>query len=307
MGKTGIIATREWRECVRRRSFVISTLLTPLILLAVAWFVGTTANGIEQFNTNDEVVVTAIESEAQSDFASTFGASALAYILGFMMYIMVIRYGTQVMYGVAEEKGNRVLEVMISSVKPSELMMGKILGVAMVALTQIATWFVIFGSVWLAEGSLNEITNVIPPTEATYGGLLAMWWILFFVGGYLLYAAMFAAVGSACDDANSSNQFQAFVSMPIILGLIVLFIAAGDWNGSLAWWCSMIPLTSPIVMMARIPYGVPIWEIVVSLTILFASFFAMVHLAGRVYRTGILMYGKKATFAELWRWIKYKY
>ena len=435
MGKIGIIASREWRERVRKRSFAIATFLTPILLLGVTWlacwlveykpeetkqiavidrsgiiypslqshsniiYKPSEESNIDQLKTEDwgvlligsnilndgsdvqlysfspltadveqlisqdikeiveneklksdnienlDDILAKVESKIQigsfviDDNGVESGTSSiisyiLAYLFGFVMYILVLKYSSQVMYGVIEEKSNRVLEVMVSSVKPLELMLGKIIGVAYVALTQIAIWMIVIvalggvvrsglasqellgfldSTVVVADNNELTIRDVANSPQA-FGGImnptamlsLALCFVLFFAGGYLLYAAIFAAVGSACDDAHSSNQFEALVTMPVIAGLIVMFIAVSDPEGPIAFWGSLIPFTSPIVMIARIPYGVPVWEIIAALVVLFATFAIIAQLAGRIYKTGILTYGKKVGFRELYEWIKYK-
>ena len=246
--------------------------------------------------------------------------------------MFVLIYASQVMTGVIEEKNNRALEVMVSSVRPMELMMGKILGVAAVAVTQFTLWVIIV--VGLGSLTLNMIVPEdimaaaemgVAPSVAMeqssadlmramsiistpgYVAMLVGGFLVFFVGGYLLYAAMFAAVGSAMDNAGDGNQFQNIVTLPIFVALVVMFGAMNDPDGALAVCFSLIPFTSPIVMMARLPYGVPVWEVVLSILLLYSTFMVMVWLAGKIYRVGILMYGKKVTFRELYKWMKYKY
>jgi ABC-2 type transport system permease protein len=264
--------------------------------------------------------------------ASSVLSYAVSYVFGFLMYMFVLIYASQVMTGVIEEKSNKVLEVMVSSVRPMELMMGKILGVAAVAVTQFLLWVIIV--VGLGGLTINMILpedimaatqmgiapsvgasqNVADLSQALsiisrpdYVAVLLCGFLLYFVGGYLLYAAMFAAVGSAIDNAGDSGQFQSLITMPIVIALVVMFGVMNDPDGSLAVWFSMIPFTSSIVMMARLPYGVPVWEIAVSLALLYGTFVVVLWLAGKVYRVGILMYGKKVTVKELCRWMTYKY
>ena len=255
--------------------------------------------------------------------------------LGMVLYMFLMIYGAMVMQSVIEEKSSRVLEVVVSSVRPFELMMGKIFGVASVAVVQVLIWGVLVCGVGAlvmphlipAEmmGSVEAMrAGTLDPTAAgdfdpeTLGaialatdvGYLAMlfgYLLLFVVGGYLLYSAMFAAVGSAVDNAQDAAQLQTPIMIPIILAVIVEMSVLNDPNSPLAFWFSLIPFTSPVVMMARIPYGIPTWEIVLSLVLLYAAFVGMVWLSAKIYRVGIFMYGKKPTLREMFRWIRYKY
>lgn len=272
------------------------------------------------------------EEDAQSQSSAV--ATATGYILGFVLYMFLLIYGSMVMQSVIEEKNNRVLEVIVSSVRPFELMMGKILGVAAVAVVQVLIWgvlIVVAGSVVMpqlmpadAMASVQAMQQGMP--DAAMGGMdsdmlqivaaltdlgyivkIFVCLLLFIVGGYLLYSAMFAAVGSAVDNVQDASQLQMPVTLPIILALLMMIAVIKDPNSPLAFWFSLIPFTSPVVMMARIPYGIPAWEVALSLVLLYASFVAMVWLAGKIYRVGIFMYGKKPTFRELLKWMKYKY
>ena len=272
------------------------------------------------------------ESQAQSSVAAT----VLGYILGFVLYMFLLIYGGMVMQAVIEEKNSRVLEVMVSSARPFELMLGKILGIASVAVVQIAIWGVLIigvgsfvlpqlmpdsmmaGVEAVQEGGAAgaeiaaaadfdpELMQIMATvTDTGYVAKIFVCLLLFVLGGYLLYSAMFAAVGSAVDSVQDAQQLQTPITIPIILALIMMLAVIRDPNSPLAFWFSMIPLTSPVVMIARVPYDIPMWEIVVSLTILYASFFGMVWVAAKIYRVGIFMYGKKPNFKELWKWIRY--
>lgn len=255
--------------------------------------------------------------------SSSMVAMGTAYIGGFLIYLFIILYGVSVMNGVIEEKSNRIIEVMISSVKPFELMFGKIVGIALVALTQLAVWIVIFVGVFLAVQSLfipdmaagmpTELATIDPDlstvittlSNVSYVLTILGCYLIYFVGGYLLYAAMYAAVGSAVDNVQDAQQLQLPVTIPLIFAFILAMNAMNDPNSTLAFWGSMIPFTSPIVMMARVPYGVPAWELIVSIVLLIATFIAMTWFSAKIYRVGIFMYGKKPTLREFIRWIKY--
>lgn len=263
--------------------------------------------------------------------SSTELGMIIGYVFGFFMYMFIIIYGVMVMQGVMEEKQSRIVEVIISSVKPFQLMMGKIIGIALVGLTQIAIWVVLGFIIISAARELNgggaqQVQDVMTQTNAAAqqmsqsGKLQSIFsmintinvplivgcFIFFFIGGYLLYSSMFAAVGSAIDAPEDAQQFSMPIMLPVILSIMVLMSAVKNPEGPIAFWFSMIPLTSPIVMMARIPFGVPPWEILLSMTLLVAAFVSMVWLSGKIYRTGILMYGKKANWKELAKWLKYR-
>jgi ABC-2 type transport system permease protein len=239
------------------------------------------------------------------------------------------------MRGVIEEKTSRVVEILVSSVKPFELMMGKIVGIALVALTQFALWVVLtfaiisivspiinvnnmqpeMGQVIQGNDMSQEIQNFdkggnfISDAFATLSnlplGLLFFSFIYFFLGGYLLYGSLFAAIGGAVDNETDTQQFMLPITVPLILSIILAQVIIQNPNGGVAFWFSMIPFTSPIIMLIRIPFGVPVWEIVLSMSLLAATFIGTTWLAGKIYRIGILMYGKKVNYKELWKWIRY--
>lgn len=270
------------------------------------------------------------DSQAQSSVVAT----VLGYVLGFMLYMFLLIYGSMVMQSVIEEKNSRVLEVMVSSVRPFDLMLGKILGVALVAVVQIVLWGILICGVGgallpalmpsdlmagaqamqagmpeaaAASGVDPEMLSAVAAmTDLGYVVKIFVCLLLFVFGGYLLYSAMFAAVGSAVDNVQDASQLQLPITLPIILALLVMMAVIKDPNSQLAFWFSVIPLTSPVVMMARIPYDIPLWEIVLSLGLLYVSFVGMVWLAAKIYRVGIFMYGKKPTLKELARWVKYR-
>jgi ABC-2 type transport system permease protein len=265
---------------------------------------------------------------------SSIVATVIAYVLSFMLYMFILLYGAMVMQSVIEEKNSRVLEVMVSSVHPLEMMMGKVLGVASVALLQIAIWLGIIIGVgyfvipeiipdevamavsMLQQGASPDSINVDADmsmlqaiatlTDVGYLVKIIASLIVFMTGGFLLYAALFAAVGSAVDTPQDAQQLQTPITLPIILSLLVMISVINDPTSDIAFWFSMIPLTSPIVMMARIPYDIPAWEIFLSLGILIATFAVTVWFAGKIYRVGILVHGSKPSFKDLWKWMKYK-
>lgn len=264
-------------------------------------------------------------------------STVLSYILGivltFLLYMCLLLYGQMVMTSIIEEKNNRVLEIVVSSVKPTQLMLGKICGIGLVAVTQIVIWGVLIAamSAFLLPAlvpaemaseltALNSGTLDVGSAATDMEILQAMsimgnvgyiiqlfgMLILFLVGGFLLYSAIFAAIGSSVDNIQDASQLQSFVIFPIIIGIVLGMTAASDPTSTLSLWTSFIPFTSPMVMMARIPSGIPGWQIAVSLVILYASFLALVWVAAKIYRVGIFMYGKKPTFKDLLRWARYK-
>jgi ABC-2 type transport system permease protein len=271
---------------------------------------------------------------------SSEAAAIVGYALAFLLYGILFIYGAQVMRGVMEEKTNRIIEVMVSSVKPFQLLIGKIVGVGLVGLTQFVLWIVLswaISSVVMTvflkdqvktntekniqmaskglpqtaelkkmEASQNPINELLGYAKTLPITTIIISFLLYFLGGYLLYSALFAAVGAAVDSEADTQQFMLPVSLPIIIAIILAPAAMKDPDGNLAFWASMIPFTSPIHMMIRIPYGVPIWQIVISLLLLVIGFIGTTWLASRIYRVGILMYGKKVTFKELGKWIFYK-
>ena len=272
-------------------------------------------------------------SEEDAEGSSAVVASVLAYVLSFILYMFLILYGVMVMQSVIEEKNNRVLEVLVSTVKPFDMMMGKILGIACVALVQILIWIVFIAGVayfvlphilpdeiltamdLLKQGvpasavggtEMGMLQAIMMLSNIKYIGGIIIWLLVFVFGGFLLYAAMFAAVGSAVDSPQDAQQLQTPIMLPIILALFVMLSVINDPTSNLAFWFSMIPFTSPIVMMARIPYEIPMWEVCLSAVLLYATFLFVVWGAGKIYRVGILMHGKKPNVKELLRWMRYK-
>lgn len=248
-------------------------------------------------------------------------SSMLSYVLGigtmFILYMFIILYGQMVMTSIIEEKNNRVLELVVSSVRPTDLMLGKILGIGLVAVTQIVIWalLIICCSVWLMPilatavadtGDATMIQAMSTLGDTGYMITIFTYLVLFLIFGYLFYSSLYAAIGSAVDNIQDASQLQSVAIVPIIFALIVSMQVVVDPNSTLALWTSMIPFTSPMVMMARLPFGIPAWQPIVSLAILILSVLAMIWLSAKIYRVGIFMYGKKPTFAELIRWTRYK-
>lgn len=242
----------------------------------------------------------------------------LGIVLGMLLYMVIIIYGQMVLTSVVEEKSSRVLDVMVTSCSPFQLMMGKILGIATVALTQIAIWavLVIAASKFLipalfsadiaatSDMMLQGVMGTLGDTG--YITMLFAYLALFILGGFLLYASLYAAAGSAVDSVQDGQQFNTIIMMPIILAMIVMMSVFNDPNSPIAFWASMIPFTSPVVMIARIPFGIPTWEIVVSLVVLYLSFVLTTWLSAKIYRIGIFMHGKRPSWSELAKWIKMK-
>ncbi len=258
---------------------------------------------------------------------------ALGVILAALVYFFIVFFGGQVMQGVSEEKNNRIIEVIISSVKPFQLMMGKIIGVSLVALTQFVLWIVLTlvlylgfsaylglsnpemlsqGTVMAQEITSNDIMsnesvqNILQIVHSIDFGTIIPTFLIFFILGYLLYATLFAAIGSLVDSNTDSQQFSLPVTVPLMVAFFSLFYIPNNPDSSLSVWFSMIPFTSPLSMMVRIPFGVPIWQIVVSVLLLAGTFVLMTWIAAKIYRTGILMYGKKLSYKEIFKWLKYK-
>lgn len=273
------------------------------------------------------------EGEKQSSAGAAMG---VAMALSVLIYICLLLYGTQVMRGIIEEKTNRIVEVIISSVKPFQLMMGKIIGIGLVGLTQFILWIVlstalmggasiafmngdtmeraaaqqtqaIGGSELQGPGQYGAYGNVMQALDTVdFQGIITAF-LLYFFGGYLLYSALFAAVGSAVDSETETQQFMFPITIPLLFTYILSFgVLVNDPDGPLSFWLSMIPLTSPIAMLVRLPFGVPGWQLALSLALLIGGFILTTWIAARIYRVGILMYGKRASYKELVKWFRYK-
>lgn len=284
--------------------------------------------GIEQMIENAKTQVRAqtfkMDDGGEEEIADTTIASLIGILTTTLIYMFIFISGSQVMQSVVQEKVNRIVEVMICSVKPWELMFGKIIGVALVCLTQIAIWIVLTmifvgvgadmaglslsemgGNIQQGEVDISEAQSVINSVMSVNWSLIVITFIVYFIGGYLLYASLFAAVGAAVDNESDTSQFMLPVTLLLIFALYAGIYSAKNPDGPLAFWCSIIPLTSPIVMMVRIPFDVPAWEIATSLGLLALSVVVMVWLSAKIYRVGILMYGKKPSWREILKWFKY--
>jgi ABC-2 type transport system permease protein len=270
--------------------------------------------------------------------SSSVGATAVGYIAAFMIYMFIFIYGTQILRGVVEEKTTRIIEVIISSVKPFQLMMGKVIGVAGVGLSQFILWIIltmgisaVVGNIFfdgaenmkqqqaqqmeqldipqdemqqeLNEDLMSKVTGAVSSINIP---LVVFSFLFYFLTGYLLYGALFAAIGSAVDSDADAQQFMLPVTLPLIGAIIMLGAVLNDPNGSLAFWMSMIPFTSPVIMMMRVPFGVPLWELGLSMVLMIVGFIFTIWLASRIYRIGILMHGTKVNYKTLGKWIMQK-
>ena len=289
---------------------------------------------IADIQTDFHVATVKRNAEGDETSSNTYIAMTAGFIFTFLIYMFVMSYGGMVMQSVMEEKTNRIVELMVSSVKPFQLMMGKIIGVALVGFVQLAIWGVMLSIILVVCGSVFGLSTA-PAVPAVAGadaqmaamaqqagggeaaeimsalmGLpyaeLGIMFVLYFVGGYLLYASFFAAVGASINAQEDSSQFIMPVVLIMVFGLYAAMYSVENTNGPLAFWASIFPLTSPIVMMVRIPFGVPWWEEVLSLGLLFATSMAFVWISARIYRVGILMYGKKPSLREMLKWVRWR-
>jgi len=288
---------------------------------------------IKNIDSSVKISAKEITDSGEAKESDTRIAMGIAMALSVLIYLSLFLYGAQVMRGIIEEKSNRIVEVVISSVKPFQLMMGKIIGIGLVGITQFILWIILsFGLISLATSTLIDKDEFIAQTEqqaaqnanaenedmsmvASLGSALdsvnfpelLICFFLFFLGGYMLYSALFAAVGSAVDNETEANQFTMPITAPLLLAYVLSFgVLINDPHGSIATWLSFIPLTSPIAMLVHVPFGVPVWQIALSFALLVAGFIFTTWVAARIYRVGILMYGKKASFKELIKWFGYK-
>lgn len=279
-----------------------------------------------------------ISDTGEAKESSSEIASVIGLVAGMVIYFFVFMYASQVMKGVIEEKTNRIIEVLVSSVKPFQFLLGKIIGVAAVGLVQFLIW-VVFGFVLIgimqafflpgldleALRNASDLSGGFSPMQTTELSTAQMEiirkvaltidpafvlkflgaFLFYFIGGYLLYASLFAAIGAAVDNETDSQQFMTPLSIILVIGLYIGFTAMKSPESPLVLWSSIIPFTSPIMMLVRIPFGVPAWQVAVSMAALVGSFIFFTWLSGKIYRVGILMYGKKVTWKELYKWLKY--
>lgn len=300
---------------------------------------GLQQSDLDKLKSSVDLSVKKISESGQDEESSAGASTIIAYVAGILMFMFIMLYGIQVMRGVIEEKTSRIIEIMISSVKPFQLMMGKIIGIALVGLTQFILWIIfttiistvavkVFVSEKDLEKNIQQTTmsqagvknatldaanagNPIDKIEKSLANLnvskIVTVFLFFFLGGYLFYSALYAAIGSAVDSETETQQFMLPVMMPLFLGYALsLSVVTNDPYGPIAFWLSMIPFTSPIAMMVRLPYGVPDWQLALSMALLVLGFIGTVWVASKIYRVGILMYGKKTSMKEMIRWFTYK-
>lgn len=288
---------------------------------------GITEKQLDNLDKNFALKTINITEDNKEDSDLAFGVkSGLSMGLMYVTFMFIIMYGVRVMRSVLEEKNNRVVEIIISSVKPFELMFGKILGVTLVALTQFAVWIgmTLIGALFLNTNFSNLQQNVDKTEEVSASNLdiqqlageishnllelnfplIIGVFILFFFLGYLFYSSIYAAVGSAVDNETETQQYTLFAILPLMLGMYGSISIMNNPDGPLGFWLSMIPFTSPVAMIARIPFGVPAWQIILSLALLLGTTIFMIFIAGKVYKVGVLMYGNKASLKEIWKWIR---
>ena len=255
--------------------------------------------------------------KAEDTATSSVLSYILALVMDMMLYMFILIYGQMVMTSIIEEKTNRVLELVVSSVKPQWLMLGKIIGVGLVAITQILIWAAIIGmcSVFArpafaampAAAGEPEIAGAIAQlSDVGFMVSLVVYMLLFFIGGYLFYSAIFAAIGSAVDNIQDASQLTSIATMPVIIGIVASMAVINNPTSGMAFWLSIIPFTSPMTMMSRLPFGVPVWETLLSLVVLYICFMLLLWVCAKIYRVGIFMYGKKPTLVEIIRWARYK-
>lgn len=306
---------------------------------------------LKNVNTSSQVRLNTlrIEEGGEAKKSNTELSMAIAYIGGLLIYMFIFIYGAQVMRGVIEEKTNRIVEVVISSVKPFQLMMGKIIGIALVGLSQFVLWIILTAGILQVvqvtlmpdptqmmeqmqaqspqsimsdneivsenqeekpvtadNNELNELQVIVSSLQNINWGLIVGVFAFYFLFGYLLYGSLFAAIGSAVDNETDTQQFMLPITIPLIIGLLIMFNAMNNPDSAVSYWGSIIPFTSPIVMMARMPFIPPWYDVVISMVLLVLTFLGTTWLAGKIYRTGILMYGKKVNYKEILKWLKYK-
>lgn len=290
-----------------------------------------TKEQISDIQPNITVKPISIDAEGEEESKNVAIMTGIGFFAAILIYFFIFMYGIQIMRGVIEEKTSRIVEIIISSVKPFELMMGKILGIALVGLTQFLLWSILTGAIYsvimsvfgvdasamtqsadmMKEAGMPDISN---PLQLLSEGLQSLpifqifiSFLFYFIGGYLLYGALLAAIGSAVDSEADTQQFMLPITIPLIFSFVVAQTVVENPDGPMAFWLSLCPLTSPIIMMVRIPFGgVAPWELILSMVLLILGFLGATWMAAKIYRTGILMYGKKVTYKELWKWLFYK-
>lgn len=300
---------------------------------------GVSPETLAQLKSNVKLTSRVLNKEGDEKESSSVASTAVGFMAGFLIYMFIFIYGSQIMKGVIEEKSNRIVEVIISSVRPFQLMMGKILGVALVGLTQFILWILLSMLITSAgtaimAGTMQDKVSSAAVTEAAMQNqsdevkaevakanpmekvskalgtinfpLVIAAFLFYFVGGYFFYGSLFAAIGAASDNETDTQQFMLPITVPLVLALVLAQFVIKDPTSQLAFWMSMIPFTSPIGMMIRLPFGVPAWELILSIILLVLGFIGTTWLAARIYRVGILMYGKKVNYKTLSKWLFYK-
>lgn len=296
---------------------------------------------LKSIKTSVKLSTIKLNEGGKEEKSNTELSMGIGFIAGFLIYIFIFMYGAMVMRGFIEEKSNRIVEILISSVKPFQLMMGKVVGIALVGLTQFILWVVFtFAIVGIYQTNFSiknsdinktqqnivinqnlsqnstaqlqnnnsdnsEVNQIIDAIKSIDFGVIILSFLFYFIGGYLLYAAMFAAIGAAVDNEADTQQFMLPITIPLIISLLMAQFVINNPDGPVAFWLSIIPFTSPIIMMVRIPFGVPVFDLTLSIVLLIGGFLFTTWLAAKIFRTGILMYGKKVSYKELWKWLKY--
>ncbi|MFN0275966.1 MAG: ABC transporter permease [Chitinophagales bacterium] len=322
----GIILYSTEQVSITTRSYIENILADKFLDINIT-NKGLTRNELEKFrpivSIDDEII--GGDGTEKSDAAV---ATGIGYVSGFLIYIVLLIYGSLVMRGVMEEKQNRIVEVMISSVKPFQLMMGKIIGIGLVGLTQFFIWGILvfvlqilLGGIFapqilemqdmqaMQQGSDDQMQflNAMESLQNQNLGFYLFIFCIYFLGGYLLYSALFAAIGSLVSDTDSDTQMYAFpVTLLILASIFIMMAVIQQPHTRLAFWASIIPFSSPIVMPAIMPFNPPLWQVILSIALLILGFVFTTWLAARIYRTGILLYGKKIKFREVLRWMFYK-
>ncbi len=292
-----------------------------------------TKEQLAEIKPNVNIKPISIDIDGKEESKNVAISTALGFFGAILIYFFIFMYGVQIMRGVIEEKTSRIVEIIISSVKPFQLMMGKIIGIALVGLTQFLLWVILTGTIYtiiMSAFSIHDVPTTVNTEQLLQGAnanlisdnpfqdiidgfqtipivQILISFIFYFIGGYLLYGALLAAVGSAVDSEADTQQFMLPITIPLIFSFVVAQTIMENPDGTLAFWLSLFPLTSPVIMMVRIPFGgVEIWELLASMGLLIIGFLGTTWVAAKIYRTGILMYGKKITYKELWKWLIYK-
>ncbi len=305
-------------------------------------FSGCDKSVLQHIRTNLSINTYIFSDGGEQNFSFSEIRMVLGLLAGILIYVFIFSFGAQVMRGVIEEKTSRIVEIIVSSVRPFQLMMGKIIGIAMVGLTQFVLWiilsFLIISTFQITQPekftfketpqvmlqnkgltadeieqiqssdmvAMDEGNKILEGIYAINFKVIILMFLFYFIFGYLLYAALFAAIGSAVDSEADTQQFMLPVTAPLIISILMAQIVINNPDGAVSFWLSIIPLTSPVIMMVRIPFGVHWTELVLSMGLLIAGFILTTWLAAKIYRTGILMYGKKSSYKELWKWIRHR-